>query len=386
MQRAVRSSVTAGVALFGAGIIAASPIAPPVPDIHLPAIHVDATRLAAAVSPIDAYKAVFEAARTNLEALAAAAAPGEVIKQIVANQTASFGALGTALGASGSELFTALTKTSPDLLKTVLTSLAAGNVEAATNALLTVPVAVGLPLINLLPAIEQFVTQPIQNLINVAGVFHDPLQDGLYVVGLLGPVISGLGATGTAMQNVIDAVHTGDPQQVVNAILTGPATILNGILNGGFGPDLGPLVGQGLSVLAGGLFSSSGISIGPDGGLILNAAGPISTLQTLAHQIANALKPPASAAAAAKAKALPAASTPAETTVTAEKPTATETPAKTDETPAKTDETPAKASAKPVRHTPSASSTTKDGTDKGDSAGGPKQHPHKAEGRGHSAR
>jgi len=62
-------------------------------------------------------------------------------------------------------------------------------------------------------------------------------------------------------------------------------------------------------------------------------------------------------------------------------------PAKTDETPAKTDEdaTP-KASAKPVRHTPSASSTTKDGTDKGDSAGGPKQHPHKAEGRGHSAR
>jgi hypothetical protein len=373
------------VALFGAGIIAASPIAPPVPDIHLPAIHLDAS-LAAAVSPIDAYKAVFEAARTNLEALAAAAVPGEVIKQIVANQTASFGALGTALGASGSELFTALTKTSPDLLKTVLTSLAAGNVEAATNALLTVPVAVGLPLINLLPAIEQFVTQPIQNLINVAGVFHDPLQDGLYVVGLLGPVISGLGATGTAMQNVIDAVHTGDPQQVVNAILTGPATILNGILNGGFGPDLGPLVGQGLSVLAGGLFSSSGISIGPDGGLILNAAGPISTLQTLAHQIANALKPPASAAAAVKAKALPAASTTAATTVTAEKPTTTDTSAKTDETPAKTDETPAKtdedatpkASAKPVRHTPSASSTPKSG---------PKQqHPHKAEGRGHSAR
>ena len=324
MQRAVRSSVTAGVALIGAGVIVASPIAPPVPDIHLPAIHVDATRLVAAVSPIDAYNAVFEAAAANIQALGAAADPGEVLKQIAANQMASFGALGTALGASGNELFTALTATTPELLNTVVTSLAAGNVEAATNALLTVPVAVGLPLINLLPAVEQFVTQPIQNLINVAGVFHDPLQDGLYVVGLLGPVISGLGATGTAMQNVIDAVRTGDPQQVVNAILTGPATILNGVLNGGFGPDLGPLVGQGLSVLAGGLFSSSAISIGPDGGLILNAAGPISTLQTLAHQIANALKPPAAVSAAAvKAKALPAAST---TTATS---TTTDTSAKT---------------------------------------------------------
>lgn len=385
MQRAVRSSVTAGVALLGAGVIAASPIAPPVPDIHLPAIHLDATKLAAAVSPIDAYKAVFDAAKTNLEALGAAADPGGVIKQILANQVASFSALGTALGASGNELFTALTKTSPDLLKTVVTSLAAGNVEAATNALLTVPLAVGLPLINLLPAIEHFVTQPFQNLLNVAGVFSDPLQDGLYVVGLLGPVITGLSATAAAMQNVIDAVHTGDPQQVVNALLTGPATIIGGVLNGGFGPDLGPLVGSDFPVFAGGLFSLGGFDF--SNGIVLNVSGPIASLQTLAQQILNKLKPPAAAAAAAaKAKALPAASATAETTVTAEKPTATDTPAKTDETPAKADEdTTPKATAKPVRHTPSATPTAKDDTDKGNSASGPKP-PHKAEGRGHSAR
>ncbi|MCV7018792.1 hypothetical protein [Mycolicibacterium aichiense] len=385
MQRAVRSSVTAGVALLGAGVIAASPIAPPVPALHLPALHFDAS-LAAAVSPIDSYREVFEAARTNLQALVDAADPGEVLKQIVANQTASLSALGTALGDAGNGLFTALTKTSPDLVKTVLTSLAAGNVEAATNALLTVPVAVGLPLINLLPAVEQFVTQPVQNLINVAGVFRDPLQDGLYVVGLLGPVISGLGAAGAATQNVIDAVRTGDPRQVVNAILTGPATILDGVLNGGFGPDLGPLVSPGLSVLAGGLFSASGISIGPDGGIILNAAGPISTLQTLAHQIAAALKPAAiTTAAAVKTKELPAASATAETTVTTDKP-ATEKP-KTDpsaptDTKAPTD---AKASAKPLQHKPSVSTTTKDGNDGKSGTAGPK-HQHKAGGRGHSGR
>jgi hypothetical protein len=379
MQRVVRSSVTAGVALFGAGIIAASPIAPPVPNIHLPAIHFDATTLAAAVSPIDAYKAVFQAAAANLQALADAGDPGEVIKQIAANQVASLTGLGTALGALGTGLFTALSATTPELLKTVVTSLAAGNVEAATNALLTVPLAVGLPLISFLPAVEKFITQPFQNLLNVAGVFRDPLQDGLYVVGLLGPVITGLSATGAAMQNVIDAVHAGDPQQVVNALLTGPATIIGGILNGGYGPDLGPLVGSGFPVLAGGLLSLGGFDF--SNGITLNVAGPLGTLQTLAHQIALALKPPAAAAAAAvHAKALTAASTTTETSAT------TETPAKADGDATATPSDP-KAAAKPVRHKPSATSAasaTNDGSDKGDSANGPK-HAHKAEHHGHKA-
>ena len=138
-------------------------------------------------------------------------------------------------------------------------------------------------------------------------VFNDPLYDSMVVVGLLGPVITGLSATGAAVQNVIDAVHTGDPQQVVNAILTGPATIIGGVLNGGYGPDLGPLVGSDFPVLAGGLFSLGGFDF--SNGIVLNVAGPIGTLQTLAQQIANALKPPAAVSAAAvHTKALPAAS------------------------------------------------------------------------------
>ncbi|MCV7179746.1 hypothetical protein [Mycolicibacterium sphagni] len=357
MQRAVRSSVTAGVALLGAGVIAASPIAPPVPDIHLPAIHVDATTLAAAVSPIDTYKQVFETARANLQALVDAAEPGAVLKQILANQAASFTALGDALGTSGGELFTALTRTAPEQLQNALTALAAGNVEAATNALLFVPLAVGQPLINLLPAIQTFTAQPIQSLLNVGKIFDDPVYDALVVVGLLGPVITGLGATGAAIQNVIDAVHTGDPQQVVNAILTGPATIIDGVLNGGYGPDLDPLVGIGVKVQAGGLFSPGGFDF--TNGTVLNIAGPIGTLETLAQQIVRALKPSAAVTAAVLPKALPAASTTTETTP--------------------------KASAKPVGHTPPAPSATKNGNGNGDSASG-STHEHKATGRGHSAR
>jgi len=366
MQQAVRSTVTTGVALLGAGVIVASPIAPPVPDIHLPAIHFDATALAAAVSPIDTYKQVFDTARTNLQALVDSADPGVVLKQIVANQTASLTVLGDALRASGQEFVTALTSTTPDLIKTVFTSLAAGNVEAATNAVLLLPLVVAQPLINLLPAVQQVLTQPIQNLVNVAHIFNDPVYDSMVAVGLLGPVINALGATGTAMQNVIDAARTGSPQDVVNAVLTGPATIINGVLNGGYGPDLGGLIPGGLTVIAGGLFTKSGLVFDPNTGAItINVGGPIDTLQTLANQIANAIKPPAKAvsSAAVKTKALPASTTEAATETVADEPATTDTSAKP--------------TAKSVRHKPAASSAPK---------GGPKQPSHKAEGRGHSAR
>lgn len=367
MQRAVRSSVTASVALFGAGVIAASPIAPPVPDLHLPAIHLDATKLAAAVSPIDTYKQVLETATANLQALVDAANPGEVLRQIVANQVASFTDLGAALGSSGSELFTALTRTAPDALRTALTALAAGDVETATNALLFVPLAVAQPIINVLPALEKFSTQPIQNLINVAKIFADPVGDAMIAVGLLSPLIEGIAATGTAVQNVIDAARTGNAQQVANAILTGPATIIDGVLNGGYGPDLGPLVGGGITVLAGGLLSQAGVVFDPSGNFFIKLGGPINTLQTLAHQIATALKPPATTTAAAT-KALPA--------VSADKPT-TEAPVKA--------EAPAKTAAKPLRHTAASTPAVKSGDGKSDPAGGAKG-PHKAGGRGHSGR
>lgn len=376
MQRVVRSSVTAGVAFLGVGVLVASPIAPPVPDIHLPAIHVDATALAAAVSPIDTYRQVFETAAANLQALVDAADPGAVVRQIVANQAASLQDLGGALGTSGQELLTALTQTTPDLVKTVFTSLAAGNVEAATNAVLLAPLVLAKPLIDLLPAIQRVLTQPVQNLVNVAHIFNDPVYDSMVAVGLLGPVINALGASGAAVQNVIDAVKTGDPQQALNAVLTGPATIADGILNGGFGPDLGSLIPGGLTVIAGGLFSKSNLVFDPNTGQItVTVGGPIDTLQTLAKQIVAAIRPPAAiTAAAVHAKALP------DTSVK------TATPAKADDGATATPSDAPTTAAKPLRHKPSASESTHDGNhSKGSSTGGPK-HQHKSEGRGHSAR
>lgn len=391
MHVAVRSSVTAGVALVGAGILAASPIAPPVPDMHLPAIHVDATTLAAAVSPIDTYKQVFETAVTNIRTLAADSDPGEVIKQVVANQISALTTLGKGLNTAGTGLATALTHDVPQLLNTVFTQLAAGDFEGATNALLTVPLVVAQPLINLVPSIVAFNTQPIQNLIKVAGLFSDPLQDALYAVGLLGPVISGIGAAGAAVQAVVDAVGTGNPQQIANAILTGPAVIADGFLNGGYGPDLGPLVGPGLKVLAGGLFTKGGIALDPSGNIVLNVAGPIATLQQLAHQIATAIKPAPAvtqtmAAHVESSTPVGAASDGAAASAVGEKAQAADashTPV-ADTSATGAPKTPAAITATPAKRATHAAPAAKDGAAKTPSASA--KPAHQAGARGHSAR
>lgn len=291
MQIAIRSYVNAGVAVLGAGVIVAAPLAPPVHPVHLPSIRSGAMNLAAAVTPIDVYGQVLQEAAANLQTLAAGADPGQILKQILANQISSFTTLVAAVQTAGDQFATALTGQVPDLLHAAFGHLAAGDISAGVNVLLTIPLLLAQPAINLVPALERALMQPVQNLVNVAKVFADPLADSLLALGLLGPVVTGLGAVGAVVQNVVDGVAAGDLHQVGNAILTAPAVIADGVLNGGYGPDLGSLVGQPLAVFAGGLLSPGGLDLTPDGNLVLNAAGPIATLQQFAKTIAAALKP-----------------------------------------------------------------------------------------------
>lgn len=94
------------------------------------------------------------------------------------------------------------------------------------------------------------------------------------------------------MQNVLEATVTGDLSAVANAILTSPATIADGLLNGGCGPDLGPLATPGLVVKAGGLLSSAGLVFNDDGSFYVNTGGPLYSLQHVLQKIANAIAPP----------------------------------------------------------------------------------------------
>ena len=57
-------------------------------------------------------------------------------------------------------------------------------------------------------------------------------------LGLFGPLISGGGATGTGIQDVLDSLGSGDLTTIINAIIGAQGTFADGLVNGRFGPDL----------------------------------------------------------------------------------------------------------------------------------------------------
>ncbi len=61
----------------------------------------------------------------------------------------------------------------------------------------------------------------------------------LGTVGLFGPLISGTGAVGTALQNIIDSDGLGE---LVTNFIGAPGTVADGVVNGGYGPNLQPLL------------------------------------------------------------------------------------------------------------------------------------------------
>jgi hypothetical protein len=315
MQVASRPRFTTGVAVVGASLVVASTVAP-VSNVHLPEIHLPAIRtmdvdLAAAVNPLEIYSQVLHDALGNVSSLVGNAKPGQVLEAILANQLSSVSGVGAALGQTGGAVGAALAQL-PQTVQTVVGQLAAGNVSGAADALLQVPLELALPLQNLLPALATLVTKPLENIVNVVHAFtNDTLGTQLILAGLIAPLISTPAAAATAVQNVIGAVATGNPAAVVGALIGAPATIADGLLNGGYGPDLGPLVGSPFPIKAGGLLGSSTLVINPDGSVFVNTGGPIAALEAALAKIAGALAPkPTAAVKAAEVASVPSTTAP----------------------------------------------------------------------------
>jgi hypothetical protein len=272
------------------------------PDIHLPnPAHVVASvELAAATlaATPPSYAQVIQEAIANAQALlnTFAANPTPILSQVAQNQAATIQNLIAALQTTGGAIGTALTTTVPPLLQAAFNDLASGNVEGATNNVLSAILAPVFPITGLIPAISAVLTNPLANLVSginaiEAGGVLSPLA--MAVTGLLGPVLSGAGAFGVAVDNVGSAIGAGDPQAVLNAVVNGPATILDGVLNGGFGPDLSSLAGiAGIKVVAGGLLSGGLAITTPNGVVTITLPGTINSLEALATAFAKALTLP----------------------------------------------------------------------------------------------
>ena len=302
MSTAVRRPFAAGVALLGASAIAISPVTP-TPDLSLsavnpPALYSAGVDLLASSDVLAIYQKVFADAGAGLNALIANAEPGQLLKQFIDNQIASATALATGLGGTAAGIADALKTEVPQLLQAAVTALAAGQLSEAFDNLVQIPLAVALPITDLVPAIQDVLTKPLKNIVNIVNAFTtDTLGTTLLLSGFIAPLISTPAAIVAAVQNVVGAFGT-SPSAVVDALLTAPATIIDGFLNGGYGPDLGTLVSPGLPVKAGGLLSSAGLVFLPDGSFFVNTGGPLAAFQQLITKITDAITPTAPAAPA----------------------------------------------------------------------------------------
>lgn len=288
MQVAVRSYLTAGVATVGAGVIALSPIAPPMPTVHLPSVHQAEVQLSAEVGPIEAWVQVIQTAIANLNDLGqqVAADPAPILQQVIANQSADIGLLGNAVQESITG-FTNSLKGLPATLQAAAKQVAAGQIVVATNTLLA-PVLSDLTATLIDPLIDGFpaFTNPMQNLTNF--VAEIPAAIATLGIPLLNPVYSVLNAAAAIAQTIIDS----DPAVALNAMINAPATLTGALLNGfGDGP---------VGLPAGGLLTAF------EGGLGSFTAGPIGALIAIRDAFAKAITP-AKQQTALKAAVTPAA-------------------------------------------------------------------------------
>jgi len=365
MHTAVRPFTSVGVSLVGATAIAMAPVLSPTvaAQLHSAQTQIEhaAVQLAAAASPQSVYNDVYQAALTNIQGilttqlanptpiltaalktqiaalqslLKVAAAPGTLVDATGHPGVPFTDAPGlvTALGTAAQQVFTNVTTLVPPLLQSALDNLLQGNVEEANNQVLLATMTAIIPLTDVLPSLVNSIAHPLQDVVSamsafgpVAAIMVNPLQNVVNVLntlnqpysglpvsnatfvvgGLIGPLIEAPAALGAGVQHIIDAAGTGDLGNVVNAMLTLPATVIGGILNGGYGPDLSSVIDSGIPgvpLYANGLLGSFNLVTDPNvptWGFHVTLPGPVSALQTLGNLIAGALKAPKVAAAPA---------------------------------------------------------------------------------------
>ena len=333
MHVASRSYLATGAALVSASAIAISPIAPPVPDIALPAIHASSATVAlsAMANPLVTWGAVIEASlanlngigqqwlddpapllrqilanqlhmATNLPAVAQAlvarlgqmdpADPTSVpatIQQFITNQMASPGIVLETLQTVIQELSALMDPANefgvPATVRLMLDQFASGEFENGFITFASLGVAVGFPVIMAGFPIAGVISAPFRDLANIidpTGVASQPLRNlanfidtvpsvlpGVLLNGLLGPLNSAGLASAATLEDLVGAAMSADPVTFVSALLNAPAKITDAFLNG---------------TLASGDFPMAGLIGGPFG---ISAIGSVmSAIKSLASAIA----------------------------------------------------------------------------------------------------
>ncbi|BBX29810.1 MULTISPECIES: hypothetical protein [Mycolicibacterium] len=280
MQLVSRSYLAAGVALVGASAIAISPLAPPAPDAHFPAIDSSsaAVNLTAAANPLELWAEVIGAAVGNIGGLGEQwmADPAPILTQIIANQLHTANVLGAAAQTTADGLKAALSpdgwSSFPASMQGALDLIAAGDLENGLASAVSSFILLALPLQIGVGMAWPALAQPFVNLGQFALHVND-MVPAILVSGLLSPLTVTAAATGHVIDSLVSAASSGDPAEFATALVNAPATITGALLNGYdvFGTPTGGLLNP------------------PDQWGI---GGGISTVLTAIAGIANSIKTP----------------------------------------------------------------------------------------------
>lgn len=277
MQTAVRSYLTAGVALAGAGVIAVSPIAPTPTDVQLPAIHASsaAVTLNALANPLDAWTQTLTKAGTNLQALGEQllSSPAPILQTVISNQIGNAAVVENAIKTYGDLLGSTL-QDLPAALQAASDLAAQGHITDAmdglTQALLPAIVGV-LDLMNGTWSAVDTTTQNIQNVIKAV-----PTLVQSVALPALFPVLSVVNGLAATAEEVVTAANAGDTEGVVNAFINAPANLTDAFLNG-----KGTMLG---------FINIPGV-LSPESGFGFLGDGPITSMLNIPKTIAGLLDP-----------------------------------------------------------------------------------------------
>jgi hypothetical protein len=291
MQQALRPIAAAGIAILGTGsFMAFTPVAPPLPDVHSPAI-----QLTTDSSLLGDFSSLFDGVTGgtsgigglsdltgDVTGLLGGLNPTSLVSDLPGLASVDPALADPSLLTPYIDLFTH----SFDNLQMIGSEFADVTLPALQTALQGI---IADP--SLIAELPQQVFSALSSLGSIATSTSDPT---LLVDIMLGaPLVLGLGFVGPlaptseALEAVYAALTSGDPTQVLPALIDGPAEIANAYLNGSVGldvlgidipllngilvPDTSPTIDVDLTTLVNALNSIPGFSSIPDLALVLTS-------------------------------------------------------------------------------------------------------------------
>lgn len=214
MHVAVRSSLTAGVALVGAGAMAVSPVSPAAPQMLTPTMQSVAVDLTAATNPVTAWTKVLTDAFGNTARIGGALVsdPAPVLRQVITNDVGYVTSVATGLASTIQGLIASATSSEPGslgaALQTLIDDIEAGEYHQAGLDAGNLMFGVLMSAFGLISALEIPVTIT-QNIANAAVAAVGGLVTGA-VLPAVGTLQGAFVAAGDSAQAVADALGDGD--------------------------------------------------------------------------------------------------------------------------------------------------------------------------------